>query len=300
MTRKRILLGVIALFAVAVAGLAVAGTVMAQRDQSFAHILAQNSGDADVVAVVRSKDLTRGEVRQAADFKQTADPYLTRDAAVKSVIVFAWTTTSSRRSRKSRAGAHRGPGESLHATPSGGVRRRIRPGLPRRHTSGTASKDLTRGEVRQAADFKQTADPYLTRDAAVKSVIVFVVDDYIIEAEVESRGLVPTEDQVRAFMRPHQEACAGEYGQDCRDAIEQMGQTVDEYWANALPEYREDLGNSNLFNAVFDEQGIADDASNATLVTARDTYQANLRDQAEITWHDEELRRLYEDAKASR
>ena len=79
-----------------------------------------------------------------------------------------------------------------------------------------------------------------------------------------------------------------------------MGQTVDEYWANALPEYREDLGNINLFNAVFDEQGIADDASNATLVTARDTYQANLRDQAEITWHDEELRRLYEDAKASR
>ena len=215
MTRKRILLGVIALFAVAVAGLAVAGTVMAQRDQSFAHILAQNSGDADVVAVVRGKDLTRGEVRQAADFKQTADPSL-------------------------------------------------------------------------------------TRDAAVKSVIVFVVDDYIIEAEVESRGLVPTEDQARAFMRPHQEACAGEYGQDCRDAIEQMGQTVDEYWANALPEYREDLGNINLFNAVFDEQGIADDASNATLVTARDTYQANLRDQAEITWHDEELRRLYEDAKASR
>ena len=144
MTRKRILLGVIALFAVMVAALAVAGTSMAQRDQSFAHILVQNPGDADVVAVVRGKDLTRGEVRQAADFKQTADPSL-------------------------------------------------------------------------------------TRDAAVKSVIVFVVDDYIIEAEVESRGLVPTEDQARALMGPHQEACAGEYGQDCRDAIEQMGQTVDEY-----------------------------------------------------------------------
>ena len=169
----------IALFAVA--GLAVAGTSMAQRDQSFAHILVHNSGDADVVAVVRGKVLTRGEVRQAADFKQTADPSL-------------------------------------------------------------------------------------TRDAAVKSVIMFVVDNYIIEAEVESRGLVPTDDEARAFMRPHQEACAGEYGQDCRDAIEQMGQTVDEYWANALPEYREDLGNINLFNAVFDEQGIADDASTQSML----------------------------------
>ena len=215
MTRKRILLGVIALFAVAVVGLCLAGNSMAQRDQSFAHILVQNPGEADVVAVVRGKDLTRGEVRQAADFKQTADSSL-------------------------------------------------------------------------------------TRDAAVKSVIVFIVDDYIIEGEVENRGLAPTEDEAKALMRPHQEACIGEYGQDCRDAIEQMGQTVDEYWANALPEYREDLGNINLFNAVFDEQGIADDPSNATLVAARDTYQANLRGQAEITWYDEELRRLYEDAKASR
>ena len=33
-------------------------------------------------------------------------------------------------------------------------------------------------------------------------------------------------------------------------------------------------------------------------MTARDTYQANLRDQAEITWHDEELRRLYEDRQS--
>ena len=144
MTRKRILLSVVALFGVAIVGVAVVGTSVAQRDQSFAHVLVQNAGDDDVVAVVRGKDLTRGEVRQAADFKQTADPSL-------------------------------------------------------------------------------------TPDAAVKSVIVFVVDDYIIEAEVESRGLVPTEDQARAFMRSHQEACAGEYGQDCRDAIEQMGQTVDEY-----------------------------------------------------------------------
>ena len=214
MTRKRVLLGTIALFAVVVPGLVLAGSSMAQRHQSFAHILVQNPGDADVAAVIQGKDLTRGEVREAADLKQTVDPSL-------------------------------------------------------------------------------------TRDEAVKAVIVFVVDNYIIEAEVESRGLVPTDDEARAFMRPHQQACAGQHGQECRDAIEQMGQTVDEYWADALPDYRDDLGSINLFNAVFDEQGIADDASNATLVSARDAYKTALRDQAEITWYDEELRLLYEDAKAS-
>lgn len=76
MTRKRILLGVIVLFSVTVVGLALAGSSMAQRDQAFEHILVQNPGDADVVAVVQGKNLTRGEVRQATDFKQTAGPSL--------------------------------------------------------------------------------------------------------------------------------------------------------------------------------------------------------------------------------
>ena len=56
-------------------------------------------------------------------------------------------------------------------------------------------------------------------------------------------------------MGPHHEACTGEYGQDCRDAIEQMGQAVDEYWANAFARVPRGPGQHHLFNAVFDEQG---------------------------------------------
>ena len=155
MTRKRILLSVVALFGVAIVGVAVVGTSVAQRDQSFAHVLVQNAGDDDVVATIQGKSLTRGEVRQAADFKQEVDPSL-------------------------------------------------------------------------------------TNDMAVKSVIVSIVDGYVIQAEVERRELVPTEDEASAFMQPHNEACTGEHGQDCRNGIEQMGLTVEEYWANILPEYRKD------------------------------------------------------------
>ena len=215
MTRKRILLSVVALFGVAIVGVAVVGTSVAQRDQSFAHGLVQNVGDDDVVATIQGKSLTRGEVRQAADFKQEVDPSL-------------------------------------------------------------------------------------NNDMAVKSVIVSIVDGYVIQAEVERRELVPTEDEARAFMQPHKEACTGEHGQDCRNGIEQMGLTVEEYWANILPEYRKDLGNINLFVAVFAEQGIPDDATNAQLVTARDAYQSDLRGRASIVWHDGDLERLYEEAQASR
>ena len=215
MTRKRILLSVVALFGVAIVGVAVVGTSVAQRDQSFAHVLVQNAGDDDVVATIQGKSLTRGEVRQGADFKQEVDPSL-------------------------------------------------------------------------------------TNDMAVKSVIVSIVDGYVIQAEVERRELVPTEDEASAFMQPHNEACTGEHGQDCRNGIEQMGLTVEEYWVNILPEYRKDLGNINLFVAVFAEQGIPDDATNAQLVTARDAYQSDLRGRANIVWHDGDLERLYEEAQASR
>ncbi len=215
MTRKRILLSMVAALMVVAVGVAVVGTSMAQRDQSFAYILAQKAEDDDVVAVV-------------------------------------------------------------------------------------PDKPLTRGEVRQAADFKREADRTLTNDAAAKSIIVALVDNRVIQAEVEKRGLVPTEDEARDFMQPHKEACAGERGQECRNAIEQMGLTVDDYWANILPEYRRDLGNINLFVAVFAEKEIPDDADNETLVSTRDACQADLRAEAEIVWHDDELERLYGEALDAR
>ena len=156
---------------------------------------------------------------------------------------------------------------------------------------------VTLGDIKKPAEFHRTVDPSLTEDESVKMVIVFVVDDRVLQAEVERRNLVPTDADTEAYMKPTKNACLGPNGQDCRDAIEELGYTSENYWAIALPEYKMALGQIQFFQAVFDEQGLSD-ADNEELITATDNYTAQLRSQATITWNDEDLKRLYEQAVA--
>ena len=159
-------------------------------------------------------------------------------------------------------------------------------------------KNVTSGDIRKPAELHRTADRSLSEDESVKRIIVVVVDERVLQAEVERRNLVPTEKEVENFRRATKEACSGPDGQDCRDAIEETGYTFDEYWRVTLPEYQKDLGKIRLFQAVFDEQGLSD-ADNEELITARDAHTAALRSEATITWQDEDLKRLYEQAVAS-
>ena len=147
-------------------------------------------------------------------------------------------------------------------------------------------------------EFIRTADPSLTEDSAVQMVIVGVLDRFIIQAEVERRNLRLTEEQTRTFIRPHKEACLGPNGQECRDHIEQLGLTTDQYWSSALTEYQDDLGQIKLFQAVFAEQAPTDADNNQPLYP-EDIFRSDLRSKTAITWNDTELQRLYKHALES-
>ena len=98
-------------------------------------------------------------------------------------------------------------------------------------------------------------------------------------------------------MQPHREACLGEHGADCRAEITSLGYSVDEFWTIAFEDYRSDLGDIRLHQAVFEEQGITDAGEDARS-QAVDAFIASLKTSAVIVWHDDELRKLYEEALA--
>ena len=156
-------------------------------------------------------------------------------------------------------------------------------------------KNVTRADINKPAEFHQSIDPSHTRDSAIQLVIVPVIDDFLISVEVERRGITPTDEEARAYMQPHKEACLGLNGQDCRDYITSLGLTVDDYWANALPEYKDAVGNIKLFQAVFDERA-PDDVDHEQLLATEKFYRVELRNSATITWNDPDLQRLYEQA----
>ncbi len=159
-------------------------------------------------------------------------------------------------------------------------------------------KDITRGEVRIPAENHRAADPSLTEDESRKRGILVMVTDRVIEAEVERRDLVPTETETEDFRRITRDSCLGPEGQACRDAIEEMGYTLDEYWTVTLPEYQKELGKIILFQAVYAGQALSSDSHDEGLLTASDDFTARLRSEATITWNDEALKRLYEEAVA--
>ena len=159
-------------------------------------------------------------------------------------------------------------------------------------------KNVTRAAIIKPAEFHRTVDPTLTTDEATMLVIVSVIDDYLIKAEVERHGLTPTDEDARTFMEPHKEACLGSNGQDCRDYITSLGLTVDDYWANALPDYKDELAKRNLFQAVFTADAPADPTNEDLLATDK-AFRVQLRTNATITWNDADLKRLYEQAVAS-
>lgn len=158
-----------------------------------------------------------------------------------------------------------------------------------------------RGDVREAAEFWMRADDSTTSDEATRRAIVLVIDRSISQAEVERRKLTPTLAEAEDYMRPHREACLGEHGAECREALQRFGfDAYDEsYWEDiALPEYARVLGEIRLFNAVIQEKGL-ENADEYAIMAARRALPGELRKKAVVLWRDKVLEQAYLDALAS-
>ena len=83
--------------------------------------------------------------------------------------------------------------------------------------------DLTKGAVRKPTQLRQAHDKSLSEEEATKLIIVPVVDNLIVAAEVERRKLTPSDVEVGKYMAPHREAFLGPHGADCRTSIEDRG-----------------------------------------------------------------------------
>ena len=158
---------------------------------------------------------------------------------------------------------------------------------------------ITRGEIRIAADLLQQVDPSFTNDLAVEMVTTGWIDRFIIQAEVKRRGLVPTRAEAEAYLQPHKEGCLEPEVESCREHIKKLGRDLDDYWDDLIPEYQMDLGVAHLLQAVIEENGLQD-ADKIQILNLLDTFKAKLRVEAVITWQDEELERLYQEAIESR
>lgn len=158
--------------------------------------------------------------------------------------------------------------------------------------------DVTRGDIRRGSDFWTTVDPTVTKDEAIDKSIVGVIDGFVIEAEVKRRQLTPTLEETKAYMTPHREACLA--SDECTSTLQRLGfdPNSDSYWEEVgIPEYGKSLSEIRLFRAIIEDRNM-EEADDATLAALRGTMIVELRNGANIEWHDEDLERAYQEAAA--
>jgi hypothetical protein len=84
-TLKLILLGSVVVIII-VAAAAIAGATLTQKGRS-SHVYTPADGDSDVVAIVEGREITRGDIREPADWNRNYDPSLSENAALQIGIV---------------------------------------------------------------------------------------------------------------------------------------------------------------------------------------------------------------------
>ena len=159
-------------------------------------------------------------------------------------------------------------------------------------------KVVTRGDVRRAVEFYRAIDGTLTNDEATNRTIVQVIDPVIMQAEVERREVAATDEEAQAYMTKQRNLCLGDHGAECREAVAQLGfdTSDDDYWNNtALPEYKRMVGEIKLFQAIIEEGGLAD-ATEEEIIAAQSALPGQLGANANIVWHDDDLRQKYQSA----
>ena len=118
-------------------------------------------------------------------------------------------------------------------------------------------KDVTRGDIRRAAEFWIVTNMATTSEDTTHKSIVLVIDRFIAQAEIERRQLTATRKEAEDFMRRNRDICMGEHGAECRDAVARLvvNRNDNGYWENiALPEYARTAGEIKLFQAIIKEK----------------------------------------------
>ena len=144
-------------------------------------------------------------------------------------------------------------------------------------------------------------EPDLTKNEAIKATILSRLDAVLLASEAESRGLTTTQDEARVLMERNKALCEedAESEAECRDVLEKMGLDYDEYWEEAVSVYQENHTALKAMSALREEylerENTDAEGENLDWLVIHD-----VRDDAEIVWHDNDIKALYAEAVVAR
>ena len=122
-----------------------------------------------------------------------------------------------------------------------------------------------------------------------------LISDALVRQELHHRGLALSVQELETFVQQQRASCLDESGSLCRASITELGLDPhgETYWKLARPIFRMDLERVRLDAVLVKELGlerVGSDEAGAVL----DAFYRRLEEDAEIVWHDVDLRWEYE------
>lgn len=169
---------------------------------------------------------------------------------------------------------------------------------------------VTRREIYEPVAWMRSFAPEFTEEELLKRTITDKVEQLLVRAEVQRRGLMPSLAEAREFMSTEREWCLApdDLGAQCRAAHRAAGRDPlsDEYWETALQEvYQYELGRRRLSEQLSDDWGNLPAGQwevneYGYVAGPKDPLLEEWRKNAAIEWRDRPLERLYDHAVTGR
>ena len=160
---------------------------------------------------------------------------------------------------------------------------------------------FTARQLRVAYESHMITEADLTEEEAIKATILHQVDSLVLMAEAASRGLETTGEEAKARVAQNKASCEidEETEAECRENLSRLGFDYDEYWDQLVPVMQEDRTALKAMDALREEYLASEDTdAEGDLLDWLAIHE--VRESAAITWHDEDVEALFEEAHRER
>ncbi len=160
---------------------------------------------------------------------------------------------------------------------------------------------FTVGQLRIAFESHMVVEPELSEEEAIKARILDQVDSLLLTAEAASRDLETTEEEARARVEQIRATCEmdEEVEAECRENLGGLGFDYDEYWEKLVPVMKESRTTLKAMDALREEY-LAREGTDAEGELLDWLVIHEVRENADIIWHDEDVEALFGEAHQER
>ena len=117
--------------------------------------------------------------------------------------------------------------------------------------------NFTKQDPRFGYELVMLEDPALTEDAAIKASIIARLNEVLLAAEAENRGLTATQAEAQTAVDARKAECesTAESAAECRAVIFRLGfDDYDAYWVDVVATMQKILTQGKVIEALRDER----------------------------------------------